>query len=92
MSNMHSDNDFALARLIADKLEGRFWQITLGEWWVVVEGVTAQRLVIWTNDPFGVTFTPDKLSMGLQGLKDKVIGFLIEDGIISEDGAWAFAA
>ncbi len=86
---MLPDCDYALARIIADQLKGKFWEVTLGEWWVVVEGVTSQKLVVLTNDPFGVAFTPDKPNRGVLDLKKRVMGYLLQSGIIYEDGSWA---
>lgn len=86
------DSDYALAQLIAEKLDGKFWQVTPGEWWVVVEGVSSQRLVILANDPFGVSFTPKELTIGLADLKTRVVEALHEAGVIYEDGTWALSA
>lgn len=88
---MNSDSDFALAKLIADKLKGSFWQVTVGEWWVVVEGVSRQKLVILTNDPFGVCFTPRQLTIGLEELRMRVMGVLQSTDVIHDDGSWKIA-
>ena len=89
---MNSNDDFVLAKLIADKLQGKFWEITAGEWWVTVEGMSRQRLVIWTNDPFGVSFTPRELTLSLATLKEKVMLQLVTDEIVLEDGSWRHQA
>ncbi len=87
--SMLPETDYTLARTIADRLKGKFWQVTLGEWWVVIEGVSAQKLVVLTNDPFGVSFTPAELSASLQDLRKKVLSLLVEEGLVYEDGSWA---
>jgi hypothetical protein len=89
---MDSNEDYMLAKLIAEKLKGRFWEITAGEWWVVVEGMSRQRLVIWTNDPFGITFTPKELTISLAELKEKTLSFLVQEGVVQEDGSWRHLA
>jgi len=86
---MEPESDYALARTIANKLSGKFWQVTLGEWWVVIEGISSQKLVVLTNDPFGVAFTPLDLTIGLQELRKRVLLVLLEEGIVYEDGSWA---
>ena len=88
---MQPESDFALAQLIAKTLQGKFWQVTAGEWWVVVEGISSQKLVVLTNDPFGAMITPKELTMSLADLKKRVMECLLEAGIISEDGSWAIA-
>jgi hypothetical protein len=88
---MQPDSDFALAQHIATTLTGKFWQVTAGEWWVVVEGISSQKLVILTNDPFGATFTPKQLTMSLADLKRRVVDCLVQAEIITEDGSWAIA-
>lgn len=86
---MLPDSDYALAKVIADQLNGKFWQVTLGEWWVVVEGVTSQKLVVLTNDPFGIAFTPNNPNKGLLDLRNRVMRYLLEGGVIYDDGSWA---
>lgn len=89
---MNPDSDFALAQRVASLLEGKFWQITVGEWWVVVEGVSSQKLVVLTNDPLGIAFSPKDMSIGVEELKMRVIRYLYTAGMICEDGSWAAAA
>jgi ABC-type amino acid transport substrate-binding protein len=83
-----SEADVALAKLIADELQGRFWQVTAGDWWVVIEGVSSQKLVLLTNDPFGIAFTPRELTIGLKDLKERAMAHLQTAGIVGEDGSW----
>jgi len=89
---MRPDADFALAQSITAALKGKFWQVTPGEWWVVVEGVSSRKLVIWTNDPFGISFAPRKMNLAVARLRWRVIQQLQEAGIIFDDGSWTLAA
>ena len=89
---MASNSDLALARAIAKRLTGKFWQVTLGEWWVVVEGECIDKLVIWTNDPFGIHFTPQSTKPDFARLRWRVTQELQEAGLICEDGTWSEAA
>jgi hypothetical protein len=86
---MELESDYALAKTIAEKLSGRFWEVTLGEWWVVVEGISSHKLVILTNDPFGIAFTPCELTMALEDLRKRIMQVLLQAGVVSEDGSWA---
>ena len=85
---MEHESDFAIARTIAEKLNGRFWEVTLGEWWVIVEGMSSQRLVVLTNDPFGVAFAPGELTIALEDLRKRILLVLVDEKIVSEDGSW----
>ena len=89
---MESNADFALAKVIAEKLNGKFWEVVPGDWWVTIEGVSRQRLVIWTNDPFGISFTPKELSLSLSHVKQKIMDCLVAENIVLEDGSWRYQA
>jgi len=84
-----ANHECALARSIANALEGKFWQVTLGDWWVVVEGQSIQKLVVWTNDPFEISFSPQDTPLDLARVKWQVLQYLHQAAIISEDGAWS---
>lgn len=89
---MNADSDFELARAVAEALAGKFWQVTAGDWWVIVEGVSNHKLVVLTNDPFGIGFTPKEMNIAVAQLRGKVLDYLVEAGIICEDGSWASMA
>ena len=87
---MYIESDLALAQIIASRLMGKYWSVTPGEWWVSVEGVSSQKLVILTNDPLEIAFQPKELSIGLEKLREKVFADLVQARVINEDGSWNF--
>src|SRR5437764_14870495 len=88
---MRPDADFALAQSITAALKGKFWQVTPGEWWVVVEGVSSRKLVIWTNDPFGITFAPKIPNLAVSRMRWKAMQYLQKAEIIYDDGTWTLS-
>jgi len=89
---MCAEPDMELAQKITEELQGKFWSVNPGDWWVVVEGMTRQRLVILTNDPLGICFTPKEMTPYLTTLKQTVLEMLIGCGLVHEDGSWAPSA
>src|ERR1051326_8150612 len=85
---MQTEPDAILARRIAEQLEGKFWGVTPGDWWVVVEGITAQKLTVLTNDPLGICFSPPELTLGLSRLRSRIMDELVAAEIVNEDGSW----
>lgn len=88
---MEPISDYALAQMVAEKLNGKFWQVTPGDWWVVVEGISSQKLVVLTNDPLGIAFSPKELTIGMSELRSRVLLYLRKCNVICEDGSWAMA-
>lgn len=88
---MYIESDIALAQIIASRLMGKYWSVTPGDWWVTVEGVSSQKLVVLTNDPFGIGFQPKELSMSLATLRDRVWKDLRDSNVINDDGSWCYS-